>query len=58
MSICKDQGRRVMESFDSIQGVSTLESLRGLHLCNLTLGIARDAPARAPVGFHRFEPVE
>jgi hypothetical protein len=24
---------------------------------DLTLGIARGAPARAPCGFHRFEPV-
>ena len=36
----------------------TPESLRGSRCCrDLTLGIARDA-CTAPVGFHRFEPVD
>ena len=47
-----------MKSCDSIQGVSTLESLRGSSYDDLTLGITRDAPARASGGLHRFEPVE
>jgi hypothetical protein len=38
----KNQGRRVMESVDPIRGLSTLESLRGFELSNLTLGITRD----------------
>jgi hypothetical protein len=32
-----------MESVDPIRGLSTLESLRGFELSNLTLGITRDA---------------
>jgi hypothetical protein len=45
-SIDKDQGRRLMESNDSIQGLSTLESLRGFRIASdLTLGITRDIPA-------------
>src|SRR5207253_11211302 len=45
------------QSCECHPGISTPESLRGFILwMNLTLGITRGA--RAPVGLHRFEPVE
>ena len=47
-----------MKSIRFHPGISHPESLRGdqIFIWNLTLGIARDLPARS-CGFHRFEPV-
>src|SRR3974390_1163071 len=49
-SISKDQGRRVMESSDSIQGLSTLESLRGSELPRILPSVWPAIPCRYRVG--------
>src|ERR1700676_2148777 len=47
-----------MGSFDLIQGLSTLESLRGFELLRILPSVLPVISLQTSCGFHRFEPVE
>ena len=54
----KDQGRRFMKPFGSIQELSTPESLRGSELLRILPSVLPVTPLHeASCGLHRFEPV-